>query len=173
MSSSGTNDIMEKFNALSLGEKIIVPAGIILFIAGFFPWYRVSFFGVSVSANAWEAPGAIWSILAILIGLAMVAIIGVKTFAGSDTLPDQVGGMTWPKIMLGMGAAAVVFIVIKFINESSSLSIGFYLGFVCAVALAAGGFLMFQEEQKGGVSLGGGSGGGGGSAPPPPPPPSG
>ena len=59
-------------------------------------------------------------------------------------------GVTWARLHLGLGSAAVLFVVIKFINESSNLSYGFYIGIILAVALAAGGFLLFQEEQQGG-----------------------
>jgi hypothetical protein len=64
-------------------------------------------------------------------------------------MPDNVGGFTWPKIMLGGGVAALVFLVIKLLNESSYMGFGFYLGIICAAALAAGGFLMFREEAAG------------------------
>src|SRR3989304_2620183 len=63
--------LIERFQALSIGEKIIIIAGAVLLIDGFLPWYSVSaeFAGVKVSASAsgWESPGALWSMLAILI----------------------------------------------------------------------------------------------------------
>ena len=141
---------LEKFNALSLGEKIILPAGVVLFILGFLPWYSASAsfgdFSVSVSRNGWESPGAIWSILAILIGLAMAAVVAVKSL-GTVAVPDNVGGVTWPKIHLGGGVAALVFVLIKFLNENDSMGFAFYLGIIAAAALAGAGFLMFREES--------------------------
>src|SRR3989304_6287125 len=57
--------LLERFQALSIGEKIIIIAGLVLLIDGFLPWYSVSaeFAGVKVSAsaNGWESPGALWS----------------------------------------------------------------------------------------------------------------
>jgi len=147
--------LVEKFMALGIGEKIIIIAGVVLFIDGFLPWYSVSAsgeiegvrYGASWSANGWGAPGAIWSILAVLIGLVMVAAIAVQNLAKEGTLPDNISGITWPKIHLGAGAAALVLVVIKLLSESSSLGFGFYLGIICAAALAVGGFLMFREEK--------------------------
>jgi hypothetical protein len=138
---------IEKFNALSLGEKIILPAGVVLFIVGFLPWYSVDLgtFG-TYSRNGWESPGAFWSIMAILIGLAMAAVVVVKNL-GTVAVPDNVGGVTWPKIHLGAGVAALVLVLIKFLNENSSMGFAFYLGIIAAAALAAGGFLMFREES--------------------------
>ena len=138
---------IEKFNALSVGEKIILPAGEVLFIVGFLPWYSVDLGPLgSFSRNGWESPGAIWSILAILIGLAMAAVVVVKNL-GTVAVPDNVGGATWPKIHLGAGVAALVFVLIKLGNESSHMGFAFYIGIIAAAALAAGGFLMFREES--------------------------
>ena len=141
--------LMERFSALSLGAKIVLIAGVVLFIDGFLPWYRVSFeiFGESVSAsrNGWESPGALWSMLAIVIGLAMAALVVVKDLTDVE-IPDNVGGVSWPKIFLGAGVAALLLVVIKFLNESSHLGFGFYLGILAAIALAVAGFLMYREE---------------------------
>ena len=73
---------IEKFKALSIGGKIILVAGVVLFIDGFLPWYSVSLGPLgSFTRSGWQSPGAIWSILAILIGLAMSGVIAVKNLA--------------------------------------------------------------------------------------------
>lgn len=139
--------LLERFNALSLGEKIIIIAGVLLFIIGFLPWYSVDLGPLGTfTRNGWESPGAIWSILAILIGLAMAAVVVLKGFTDVG-IPDNVGGLSWPRIHLGGGVAALLFVVIKLLNESSHLGFAFYLGIIAAAALAAGGFLMFREES--------------------------
>ena len=141
--------LIEKFMALSIGEKIIVIAGLVLLIDGFLPWYSVYLgpFG-SFTRNGWQSPGALWSMLAILIGLAMAGVVAVK-LSTEGVIPENVGGFSWPKIFLGGGVAALLLVVIKFLNESSHLAFGFYLGFIAAAALAAGGFLMYREEMAG------------------------
>ena len=141
--------LIEKFMALSIGEKIIIIAGLVLLIDGFLPWYSVDLgpFG-SVTRNGWESPGALWSMLAILIGLAMAAVVILKGLTEVE-IPDNIGGVSWPKILLGGGVAALVLVVIKFLNESSHLAFGFYLGFIAAAALAVAGFLIFREESAG------------------------
>jgi hypothetical protein len=147
-------NIQEQFNKMALGEKIILPAGIVLFIASFLKWYSVDveFLGEdlgSVSRSGWESPGAIWSILAVLIGLIMTGLVAAVRF-GNVKLPEMPQGVTWGRLLLGLGGASALFVLIKLVNESSHLSIGFFLGIICVAALAAGGFLMFQDEQKGG-----------------------
>jgi hypothetical protein len=138
--------LMERFGALSVGEKIIIVAGVLLFIVGFLPWYSISIGPISWTANGWESPGAIWSILAVLVGLAMAGVVIVKGLTEVD-IPENVGGFSWPKILLGGGVVAFLFVVIKLLNESSSLGFGFYLGIIAAGALAVAGFMMFREES--------------------------
>jgi hypothetical protein len=139
--------LVEKFMALGIGEKIIIIAGVVLFIDGFLPWYSVDLGPLGdFTRNGWESPGAIWSILAVLVALAMGAAVVVRGLTEAE-VPDNVGGFSWPKILLGGGVAALVLVLIKLLNESSHLGFGFYLGIICALALAGGGFLMFREEQ--------------------------
>ena len=121
--------LMERFKALSIGEKIIIIAAVVLFIDGFLPWYSASaeFAGIKVSASwsGWSGDLAIMSILALLIGLAMGGVVAVKNLATEGTLPDNIGGVTWPKIHLGAGIAALILVIIRFLNHSGDLSFGF------------------------------------------------
>ena len=145
------NKMVDKFKALGLGEKIILVAALVLLIDSFLPWYSVDLgpFG-SFNRSGWQSPGAILSIFAVLIGLAMAGVILVKNLAKEGTLPPNVGGITWPKIQLGAGGVAALFIVIKLLNESSQLAFGFFLGIICVAALAAGGVLMYRDEMAAG-----------------------
>src|SRR3972149_9053292 len=144
--------LLEKFMALGIGEKIIIIAGAVLFIDGFLPWYSIDLgpFG-SVTRSGWQSPGAFWSMLAILIGIAMSGVVAVK-ISTEGVIPENVGGFTWPKIFLGGGVAALVLVVIKFLNESSNLGFGFYLGFIAAAAPAVAGGAMFRGESGAGAA---------------------
>lgn len=136
---------MDKLNTLSNGEKLIAGGGVVLLVASFLPWYSIDFGGLaSFTRNGWQSPGAIWSLLAVLIGVAMAAAILLPKF-GNVQLPD-LGSITWPQAHLGLGIAALVFIILKFINESSYMSFGFYLGILAAIALAVGGYLYYTEN---------------------------
>ena len=145
-----SNDIVEKFKALGLGSQIIVVAAIVLFIVGFLPWYSYDLgpFG-SIDRNGWESPGAFWSMIAIVVGLAMGGVIVARALTVAGTIPDNVRGYTWPKIHLAGAGVAAVAMVIKLMNHSGDLAFGFYLGILCVAALGAGAYLMYQEEQKG------------------------
>lgn len=147
-------NIGEQFRKLSLGEKIILIAGPLLLIdVLFLPWYKVSvdfgFGEVSASFTGTEDPGAIWSILAMLIGVGLTALVAVTRFT-SVQMPALPQGVTWARVYLGAAVLAGIFILLKLLDESSHMSYGFFLGIILVGAMIAGGFLMFQEEQQGG-----------------------
>ncbi len=139
--------LVERFKALSVGEKIIIIAGLLLFIVGFLPWYSISLGPLgSFTRTGWQSPGAFWSILAVFIGLGMAGVVILRRLT-DVVIPDSVGGLSWPKIYLGGGVAALAFVLIKLVNESSFMGFGFYLGIIAAGALAVAGFLMFREDR--------------------------
>lgn len=163
---------MDKLKQLTLGEKIVAAAGIVLLIAGFLPWYHAGFggatignvriSGVSVDRNAWQSPGQFWSMLAVLIGLVMAAQVLVSKL-GIAQLPDKLGSLGWGLVHLIGGGLALLFVLLKLLNHSGNLSFGFYLGILCVLALAFGGFSIAKERNELPGSLGGGSAGGTGS----------
>jgi hypothetical protein len=139
--------LVERFKAMSVGEKTIVIAGLFLFIVAFFPWYSISLGPLgSFTRSGWQSPGAIWSVFAVFIGLGMAGVVILRRLT-DVVIPDNVGGFSWPKIFLGGGVATLAFVLIKLLNESSYMGFGFYLGIIAAGALATAGFLMFREER--------------------------
>ncbi|MEX2100486.1 MAG: hypothetical protein WEB19_03640, partial [Acidimicrobiia bacterium] len=153
---------------LTPGEITTAVSGVLLLIFSFFKWYSVDFnfgagFSGSVSRNGWQSPGAIWSILAVLIGVVLAAHVIVEKLANVD-MPERLGSLGWGIVHLAGGVLAFVFIIIKLINESSSLAFGFYVGILASAGLAAGGYLMAKESGELPQQLGGK---GGGSTPPP------
>lgn len=148
-------NIQESINKMPLGEKVIVPAALVLLIDSFLPWYKVSYdLGVlgsgSVSRSGWQSPGAIWSILAVLCGIIMAVIIILQRFT-NVTLPALPAGVTWARIHVGLAGLAVLCIIIKLIDHSSNLGFGFFIGIICVAALAAGAGLLFTAEREGGA----------------------
>lgn len=143
-------DYMQKFRASGIGDKVIIVAALVFFIDSFLPWYSVDLgpFG-DVNRSGWQSPGAMWSILAMLVSLVMGGVLAVKMFS-AGTIPDKIGGFSWPKILLGGAVLVDLLLVIKLIDESSYMAIGWYLGIICAAAITAGAGLMYQQEMKGG-----------------------
>ena len=149
-------NIQESINKMPLGEKVIVPAALVLLIDSFLPWYHASIdLGIlgstSVNRSGWQSPGAIWSILALLAGIAMAVIIILQRFT-NVTLPALPQGLTWARVQVGLAGLAVLCVLIKLINHSSDLGFGFFIGIICVAALAAGAGLLFTAERESGLS---------------------
>ena len=139
---------MDRLNALTTGEKLTAGGGVLMLIAAFLPWYKISIQGFgSLSQNGLESPGAIWSMLATLIAVVVAAVIIGSRF-GNMSLPD-LGSITWGQAHLVLGAIVLVCVLLKMVNESNFMAIGFYLGIIAAIALAGGGYLLYSEEKQG------------------------
>jgi hypothetical protein len=141
---------MDKLNELSTGEKLIAGGGLLMLIASFLPWYDFDFgleFVGSITRNGWQSPGALWSILATLLAVILAAAVLAPKF-GNVRLPD-LRNITLGQAFLGGGAAVAVCILLKLASESGSMSYGFFLGIIAAVAIAAGGYLLYSEEKAG------------------------
>lgn len=154
-----SNDMMGRFQKMGLGEKIILIAGPLLFIDTFLPWYSVSCVDTIAgcigggSVSGWSAPGAIWSILAGLLGLAAAGLVAAMAFS-TIKMPALPQGVTWARIYLGLGVGAVVCLVLKLAAHSGNMGFGFFVGIILIAALVAGGGLLFQAEREGGGTSG-------------------
>jgi len=140
---------LDKINEMTTGEKLAVGGAALMLIASFLPWYSVDLgqFG-SFNRSGWQSPGAMWSVLAVLISLGFAGVILARKF-GNVQLPD-LGQFTWGQAALAAGGLVALCIILKIINESSSMSFGFFLGIIAAAAVAAGGYLRYTEEQGSG-----------------------
>jgi hypothetical protein len=140
-------------NKLSMPEKIIAASGILLLISSFLPWFKVEFLGQDITANAWDL-GFLFGPLPVLLGLVMVAHVAISNFAENVSLGD----LPWPKIHMGAGIAAGVLIILKLLIGESAAGVdidrafGIFLGTLCGIGLAAGGFL-YNKEHDGATTM--------------------
>ncbi len=147
-------------NKLTTGEKVVAAAGILLLIDSFLPWYSIDFGPLgSFHRSGWQSPGALWSILAVLLGVIMAGqVIATKLFSASG-VPDKVGNFSWGMVHLAAGALSFLLIIIKLINESSSTGFAMWVGLILTAALGAGGFMIAKERGELPAQLGGAGGG--------------
>lgn len=139
---------MDKLKELSNGEKVIGVSAVVLLINSFLPWYSVDLgvFG-DYSRNGWQAPSAFLSMLAVLIGIAMGALVVVRAL-GAVELPEKLGGIGWGMAYLIGGGVAFLLVVIKWLGNTDFTAFGLYLGLLCTAGLAAGGFLTAKERGE-------------------------
>jgi len=140
---------------LSRGEQIIGVSGIALFIFSFFKWYKLDTGGQEVPEGL-SVPGisgfdTTLGMLAAIIALVMVAQIAA-TKLGGVKMPD-LGSVTWGQVHLGLGALALLCVVIRLIDTPGiggfNRTIWLIISAIAAVGLAGGGYLKFQEEKSG------------------------
>jgi hypothetical protein len=153
-------------NKLTLGDKILGGAGILLFLdLLLFPWHSVDLGIVSIDRQATESPNGFWGILALLLTIVIVAAIVVRRLT-TVKMPDLPIG--WNQALFYGAIAVLVVLFIKLIAETSELGFGAWLGLLLAAAMVYGGFVLSKEADG---TPGHGHGYGGAAPPPPPPPP--
>ena len=134
---------------LSTGEKVIAASGLLLLAASFLDWFS---FEDLAGFNGWEID-FLGGRLPVLLGIVMVAHVGISRFAPDLTLPRW----PWPKVHLGAGVAAAVLVVLKLLTGESvdtiigelsfDRSIGIFVAALAAVGLGVGGFLYHREHE--------------------------
>jgi multisubunit Na+/H+ antiporter MnhF subunit len=143
-------------NKLTTADRVIAISGIVLFVFSFFDWlgFKSKIGDISDGKNAW---GFTLTLIAVLIGIAMVVIVALK--ATDVKLPD-LGGTSWGLVLLIMGAVAFAFVLIKLIAgpnvpdfaESAvdgTRKFGIFIGLIATAGLAVGGYLEFQADKAG------------------------
>ncbi len=144
----------QMFLSLTLGRRIALVAGVVGLIFSFFHWYSASYsagpYSGSASISGWHG----WAIISVLLLIAsgvvaVLPLLGIPSIrALVPTLPPvATDGM----ILLGAGVISVITTILFMLTEgtgtsgagfSEGPSIGAYVGLICGVAVAAGGYLM-------------------------------
>ena len=125
---------------LSQTELIIVIAGAVALLGSFLPWVDVGGF----SANAWDDfafPTYTW---VGIFGVAMAAVILLRTFA-NVSLPAAILGFTWPQIHLILAIFAAL-IAVSFLIAGQDFGIGYWLSLLAAAGLVVGAVRMRSES---------------------------
>ena len=133
------------FSKLTLGDKIVGGAGIVLIIALlFFPWHSIDLGFETFTRSATESPNGLWGILALLLTVVIVAVVLVRRLT-TTKLPDLPVG--WNQAIFYGCIAVLAFLLIKLISETDALGFGSYLSIVLAGAMVYGGFLISKEPD--------------------------
>jgi hypothetical protein len=98
------------FRQLARNDQGVLAAGVLAFIASFFPYYGASVsaggFHGSTSTSAWHS----YATLAILLVMAATVVAAVQVFA-RDSLPQI--GMSWNFIVLALSAVGTLLLIIR------------------------------------------------------------
>lgn len=157
------------FNKLSLGDRIVGAAGILLLLdLLIFPWHRISIgiagFRATATRSGLESPNSFWGILAFLLAIVVVAVVILKRLT-TVQLPEI--PIAWNQGIFFGSIAVLALLLIKLLAETNYLGFGAWLGILLGAAMVYGGFLVSKQGEAGVAAAGAGAG----DMPPPPPPP--
>jgi hypothetical protein len=127
------------------GERVTWIAGLVLAVSSFTDWYAGSGVGVKLAVIGWHT--GVLGKLVFFIGLAAIAIVTLRE-AGIElpaAAPESL-------VVLGLGALALVFVLIRVISIPDSVlpadgrGIGLWISLLAALGVVAGGLLRAAEE---------------------------
>ncbi len=131
-----------ELSRLRPGDIIAGAGGVALLAVMFLDWYAAGGLGVS----AWQAFGVTDLILA-LTALAAIALAVLTASRRSPALPVAAGVITST-----LGVLALLLVLYRILNQPGPNDLvevrpGAYLGFLCVLAIAAGGSRAMRDEQ--------------------------
>jgi hypothetical protein len=133
------------FAAISTGRKVLLGAGLLLFIDLFLAWQQVcANFGpagsVCGSRSGWHGIG-------ILVGLLTIALLVWEAIGAFNVeLGDAFRNLPTALISAALAAAVTVFVVIEFLTHNEARHWPAWLGLLLGIAIAVGGWLRFSES---------------------------
>jgi hypothetical protein len=139
---------MNALQRFSLPEKITAVAGIVLLIGMFaFPWYHVglpsftaggqTFGGESFDSNVLKGPGSFFSIVALIVLVALLAEFFIRRLTAA-ALPEI--PVAWNVAEFLAAVAVLALLVIKVLFHIGNFGWGFYVVLAAALVLAYGAF---------------------------------
>jgi hypothetical protein len=129
-----------------LGERLTWLSGLVLSLSAFMGWYTGSGEGLNIAVIGWHS--GILGKLVFFVGLALIALVLLRE-AGIE-LPASVPESL---VVVGLGAAATVFVLIRVITIPEDLlpadgrGIGLYVSLVAALLAIAAGIVRASEEM--------------------------
>jgi hypothetical protein len=131
------------FSKLSREDWMVGGGGILLVLdLLFLSWISISVGGFSASATATGSPDGIFGVLALLLVLVVVVDLALERFSPQTQLPTTPLGRTMTRVA-ALGVAALC-LIIKFLDYTSHLSIGFFLAVVLMIVTIVGAWMSSQ-----------------------------
>lgn len=130
-------------------------SGLLMLIFSFLAWYKVEDFD---SWSAWSNAFNLFPLatLVVLIGAVLAAGVAASRFGGTS-LPDRVGGFTWPDLRLLFGVLATLTLlayVLRSFGEDAGIDkgIGLIITLLAAIGFLVGAVLERQESTPSAVA---------------------
>jgi carbon starvation protein CstA len=135
-----------ELSRLRPGELIAAAGGVALLVVLFLDWYAAGGAGgISVGLSAWQAFG-VTDVLLALVALVAIALAVITAARRSPALPVALSVIT-----ASLGILATLLVLYRLLNQPGpnefvAAELGVYLGLLCALAIAAGGWRSMRDE---------------------------
>jgi hypothetical protein len=130
---------------VSTGSKILLVAGLLLFIDLFFPWQGVDF-GDFLGTDLGSANVSGFNGLGILVALLVIAMLVWEGLLAAG-VSINLGSTSPALISAGLGFAVALFTIIAFLTKLSAIKWGAFLGLILALVIAYGAYMRWQESK--------------------------
>jgi hypothetical protein len=134
---------VERIKGLSLGAKIVLAGSALLFFSLFLTWQNLKVVYQGAGTGTLMLDG--WDIWGLLIGLLLVALVGLVLFAKTADLslwPD----VDWELVILVAAAAVLALVLVKTLTDRNSAWAS-YLGLALAGVILAGALFDWSAER--------------------------
>ncbi len=140
---------MKRLLALSLGTKLVLVAGPVLFLGLFFTWQqlRVDYGPAGVAElpqDGWDA----WGLLVGVLTVTTVTLVVLRRLTEVELSED----VPWERVVLGLGLATFGLVIVKSVTDADSTWAS-YLFVAVAGVLAVGTYLLWAEAREDGAPL--------------------
>jgi hypothetical protein len=134
---------------LTSGQKILLVAGILLFISQFFPWEDFGGGVEDVLGVDVDIPGATANGFAGIGILVTILVIAMLVWEGLLASGVQVNMGTTSPALIGavIAGATALFTIIKFLTSLDAIAWAAWVGLILGLVIAYGAYLRFQESQ--------------------------
>jgi hypothetical protein len=134
---------MKTLKDLSLGTKLVLSAGPLLFLGLFFTWQtlRIDYGRAGVA----EQPQDGWDVWGLLIAVLVIALVTLVTLERLTEV-DMSEEIPWAAITLALGTSIFAITVLKNLTDDYS-TIASYVFVALSGALAAGAYLVWGETR--------------------------
>ena len=133
------------FSKLSQNQRIAVGGGVLAIISLFLPWYGFSSGGIGANIRGFDSGFFAWA--GILLAIAGAAILFLKAMEISDV---KVGNLEAEQFALILAAIGVIFVLLRWITETSLVKYGLFVGLISAVAVA---YACFGATRDAGLDM--------------------
>jgi len=134
---------MNTFKTLSLGTKLVLIAGPLLFLGLFFTWQNLEVeYGAAGTAKLPQDGWDSWGLLIGVLTIGTVTLVVLRHLT-EVTMSEDV---PWETVVLGLGATTFLLAVFKSLTDADS-SWASYVFVAFAGALAAGTYLLRAETR--------------------------